>query len=341
MKMKMKMKLSGNMKSSTSASTSRRIPVQVQVQVQVGFLSLFWLILVSTSVAQQVLPTPPTLDGRHFKITVVEEEGFVDFDDNHNDIDNHTDIDIDIDIGRVSGGYCIDILAAIAKPNRANFTYELRSPSGMGNLCMHKNHQVKDDNMDILMNNTKTSIKAYSREHRAQYLCGQSDVIDQNLRGSEYATDMYLGLFYVTPERLQLNLFTMSFHPPTTGALTLFGIATRISSVEDLIQQQQQGLQKPVCVQGNTAFSEYIRQSLAALQTKPFDPSDSSSTSDAFYDSLSSGECDIHISDNPVATQFILNRRRMNQCNARGQVRVRIETLLVFLMFVRRTSSSK
>lgn len=85
-----------------------------------------------------------------------------------------------------------------------------------------------------------SSIEPYRKKYRSQYLCGQSDVNDdRNQLGDSYATDMYLSMYYITPKRQMENKFTMPFHPPQTGALTLFGTATNIPNVEDLIQQQQ------------------------------------------------------------------------------------------------------
>lgn len=244
------------------------------------------LVAVTTLVVAQGLPpSAPRLTGHHFRVTVVEEPGFVDF----------------YSTGIVSGGYCVNIFATIA--SHANFTYELLPPSGMGSLCEHRTSQVTP----------------YSHDYRSQYLCGQSDVNDRpnnftSLVTEEYATDMYLGLFYVTPERQLLNSFSMSFHPPTTGALTFFGIATRIASVDDLIQQQKKGLQRPVCVQSNTAFAQYIEASFPDLQTVPYD----FSTGD-LYESFDGGACDIQVADNPVATRFILDQKLKNSCLARGQ----------------------
>lgn len=256
------------------------------------------------------VPPPPRLDGRHFRITVVEQPGFVDFYTN----------------GSLRGGYCVDILQMIA--NHANFTYEFLPPSGLGSLCQQEDPNVTQQENTII---------PYAETYRSQYLCGQSDVNDWPILRSnnidiqndttttnnitnlpvEYATDMYLGLFYVTPERQLQNQFTMAYHPPTTGALTLFGTAIRIQSMDDLIQQQQQGIQKPVCVQVNTAFKDYVEQSLPKLQLQPYDPK----TMGDYYQSFASRTCDIQISDNPIATRFILEQQRQRQCNVQGMVR--------------------
>ena len=159
----------------------------------------------------------PQLNGTHFRITVVAEDGFIDFLE-----------DFDENIKDVSG-YCIDILKSIS--SKANFTYELHPPSGLGSLCKHSNDDTE---------NNMSSIEPYRKKYRSQYLCGQSDVNDdRNQLGDSYATDMYLSMYYITPKRQMENKFTMPFHPPQTGALTLFGTATNIRNVEDLIQQQQ------------------------------------------------------------------------------------------------------
>jgi hypothetical protein len=238
-------------------------------------------------VAQGLLESAPRLTGSHFRVTVVEEPGFVDF----------------YSTGEVSGGYCVDLFATIAE--HANFTYELLPPSGMGSLCEQGGGETIP----------------YSKAYRSQYLCGQSDVNDipnnfSTLLTDEYATDMYLGLFFVTPQRQLLNLFSMSFHPPVTGALTFFGIATGIANMDDLIQQQKKGLQRAVCVQSNTAFAEYIAESFPDLHTRAYDFSTGN-----LYDSFNGGLCDIQVADNPIATRFILDQKLKNSCLARGKVR--------------------
>lgn len=275
------------------AMTSSRKPIPIALSL----VRILPAILFSVS-AQDPLESAPRLSDHHFRVTVVEEPGFVDF----------------YSTGEVSGGYCVDIFATIA--SHANFTYELLPPSGMGSLCEHNEQAATAGAM----------ITPYAITYRSQYLCAESDVNDlpnnhTNHTTSlvqvkqEYATDMYLGLFYVTPQRQLHNLFSMSFHPPTTGALTFFGIATGIASVDDLIQQQQLGLQRPVCVQANTAFAQFIATSLPDLQTRPYN-----FTMSGLYDSFNSGACDIQIIDNPIATRFIMDQKLKNSCLARGKV---------------------
>jgi len=128
--------------------------------------------------AQTTIKDPPNLQGAHFKITALEESGFLDIQENEED-------------GSLSySGYLIDMIQSIAQPNRANFTYTLLPPSGYGSLCVP---QLEPGSSD-------SSSSAYDKSYRTQYNCGASDTNDFPLM-TNYSTDMYLGMYYVTPSR--------------------------------------------------------------------------------------------------------------------------------------------
>jgi len=132
-------------------------------------------ILVGSSLAQTTIKDPPNLQGAHFKITAIEESGFLDIEEN--------------DDGSLSySGYLIEMLRSIAQPERANFTYALLPPSGYGSLCEPRLDVDADDE------------NAYNAAYRTQYNCGASDTNDVPLM-AEYSTDIYLGMYYVTPSR--------------------------------------------------------------------------------------------------------------------------------------------
>ena len=172
----------------------------------------------SAAAAQQ----PPRLSGETFRITVAQEDGFINIDG------------VD-EAGRANAfsGYCVDILNAISRPDRANFTYELLTSSGRGELCVPRLGEASDD-------------ATYSETYYSQFNCGQGDVND--LPRSATSTDMYLSSYYVTPSRQLANQFTIPYSPPTSGTLAMYGTATGVRSFDDLVAKQESGEQGPVCV---------------------------------------------------------------------------------------------
>jgi hypothetical protein len=142
----------------------------------------------------------PKLTGQKFKITVVAENGFV-------NIKDGSSITQPIAPDALSG-YIVDMIESIAMPERADFDYEIYTPSGYGSQCAP---QLAAD----------ASGGAYSEDYYAQYRCGESDVND--LPETSTSTDMYWGIWYVTPSRQLDNQFTLTFKPPSTGALGMWG----------------------------------------------------------------------------------------------------------------------
>jgi hypothetical protein len=184
--------------------------------------------------ATTVMEPLPHLNGADFRITALQEHGFLDIQDE--------------DDGTVSfSGYLIDMLDAIAQPNRANFTYTLLPPSGFGSLCVPRLNETTVD-------------KAYDKIYRTQYNCGASDVNDLPVMSDDYSTDMYLGLYYVTPSRQLQNQFTIPFVPPFFGTLAMFGTATGIPTFEALVQQQAEGSQPPACAPAGTALLTFVEE---------------------------------------------------------------------------------
>ena len=136
-----------------------------------------------------------------------------------------------------------------------------------------------------------------------------------------FATHMYAGMFYISPERQMKNHFTMPFSPPDIGTQVMFGTATRLQSIPDLIvaqqkQEQQMGSTKttttttttnnnikPACVFGSTASSQFLQQVYRQLQVYEF-----FGTEDDVVTAIYDGTCPIFIFDYPIATQFILRR---------------------------------
>eukprot|EP00934_Nitzschia_sp_Nitz4_P009048 Nitzschia sp. Nitz4//scaffold15_size197535//83649//88038//NITZ4_001578-RA/size197535-augustus-gene-0.208-mRNA-1//1//CDS//3329537715//9038//frame0 len=248
--------------------------------VRVLVVMLAWLHLVT---AFDVNDTAAfDLTGHHFIVTGIVEPGFLETDAS----------------GTEWEGYIYEMLSAVARA--ANFTFEMRPPSGVGSLCGH------GGDVDPFTH--------YGQRYRTQYTCGQSDVNDQELRGTRFASDMYIGLYWITPDRLKKSLFSTAFKPPLSGAMTMFGVATGVSSLEDLIEQQKLGLQKPICIPQGAATVDFMRDSYPELEITEF----VASPSYDLYTSMALGDCDIHVVDYPIATRFILNQYNDNACTVQG-----------------------
>jgi ABC-type amino acid transport substrate-binding protein/Ca2+-binding EF-hand superfamily protein len=234
----------------------------------------------------------PRLGGQTFKITVVEEPGCVNFDG------------VDANTGRVNSfsGYCVDILEAISRPDRADFKYELLTPSGYAEKCVPR----------LETNATSdSSLVPYSETYYGQFNCGQGDVTDMP-SSDDISTDMYLSLFYVTPSRLLVNQFTIPFSPPTRGTLTMVGTATGIADFDDLVAKQEANEQGPVCARISVAYVDWLKETYPTLQVIEVDDSD-------LYNLFNDGTCDIFIHVYPVATKFVLTRFQNDECLANGK----------------------
>ena len=237
----------------------------------------------------------PQLNGAHFRITVAADQvGFV------NVADTPTGVAID--------GYFIDVLEALSRPERANFTYELKTPSGHGSLCGSSGATSKD------AQNTNSSTRPYSGMYYHNYPCGQSDVTDVPL--SDRSTDFYTGLFYVTSERLRQNQVTIPLYPPITGTLAMVGTATRIRSIGEYVAQQNKGRRGPVCVVKDTVYPEFLRETFPTIQMEAIGPS-----YDEFDGALKDKTCDVIVVDHPIATSYVVLRSQLDECTIHGQVR--------------------
>ena len=231
----------------------------------------------------QPQPSVPQLNGRHFEITIVPDlKGFVDLVEHENGTLTYS-------------GFLLDTLRALAREERANFTYSFRTPSGYGSLCMEEPEEP------------------YPRDVWGHYACAQSDVTD--LPHTQYTTDMYLGAFYITPERQLLNHFTIPLFPPTTGTQAMVGTATNIRDFDDFVRQQKVGKQGPACVLGNTAYSSFVRQIFPTIELVDIFGGD-----DAWHQAFVDKTCDVIIIGYPFATNFVLSMSRSDRCQANGKV---------------------
>lgn len=156
----------------------------------------------------------------------------------------------------------------------ADFTYELYTPSGFGAGCP-----------EALDPANATADDAYPDSARSAYLCGQGDTLDPNVP-DEYKTDMYWSMYFVTTGRQAEGKFSIPFKPPISG-LTMYGSATGVKDIIDLIDQQQSGHQGPACVGENTAYGNFLATSLPDLETVTI-----TNTNEAAQAALRDGTCD-------------------------------------------------
>jgi hypothetical protein len=319
--------------------------------------------------AQPSLQSVPNLNGRHFKITVVQENGFLDILEDESDDDDNDAADATTKTTRATidhnshrsyhdnlrhvryQGYLIDMIYALAE--KANFSFTLLPPSGMGSACVPRIYTTKDANSN--------SSLLYDRIYRTQYNCGASDVNDytifsNNTSNSTYnettvatTTDMYLGMFYVSPARQLVNHFTIPFVPPFSGTLAMFGTATNIADFTSLVLQQQQqqqheqnsgtsnttydssipsssvpsssssaaavatiGVQvtaNTTCGPAGTALIQAVQEAYPGLTVKGVYDTTPQTIFQHFYN----GSCTVYIIDGPVAAQFVLRQSRKQQ----------------------------
>ena len=261
----------------------------------------------------------PDLLGEHFKITVVEEMNFLTVRDFDKQVDTTTPSSR-IHNNLVFGGYLIDMLESIARPDRANFTYELRTPSGYGTPC--------DPKLDPFESNSTTATQPYDAVYRTQYNCAAADVNDRPILN--HTTDIYLGMFYISPARQLVNQFTITFRPPSHGTLAMYGTAQRIKSFDELVAWQQGAGENArsspdgpeedstVCAPAGTALLTFVKEAFPGLRVRGL-KGGQAEVDAAFHE----GTCQIYIIDAPIVGSMVLDRSENNNCEFRGQVRKR------------------
>lgn len=246
---------------------------------------LLYLALFTSIAAQETEddgpPTPPTLAGESFKITVIEAEGFV---------ERNSDGDY--------LGYIVDMIASVAE--KAQFEYELLPPSGYGTACNPPLTAAADD-------------ATYDPTYASQYLCGQADVLGQGLIPGEHETDMYWSMYYVTNPRQLLGKFSVPFKPPFQG-LTMYGTQTGVGNFNELIENQKKDKVGPACVAGNTAYAIWLADALPDLQTVEIE-----NTHAASDKALRDGTCTVIINAEHVARHFVKYRYATSFCSIDGK----------------------
>jgi hypothetical protein len=252
-------------------------------------IDVFLLLVLSSATAttnSTAQIDPPNLSGRHLRITVLEAGSFLEI--------NETE-----DGSFEFGGYLIKLLKALAAESRANFTYDLLTPSGLGSSCEPQLQSEQDEDL-------------YSSIYHRQYNCGTNDVNDV---GANFSTDMYLGMFSISPERQLRNDFTIPFVPPLKGTPAMYGTATRVRDIADLVEQQKQGKKPEAWMHGSTATFDYVKSSFPDLKIIPFFGSQ-----DELDREIDDGNCEIVIVDAPVAANQVLRRSQRGGCLANGKV---------------------
>ncbi|KAL7532260.1 hypothetical protein ACHAWF_009679 [Thalassiosira exigua] len=233
--------------------------------------------------AQVPLPPEPSLAGSKFKITIIENLDYL-VKVNKEEDGNPTKDQIT--------GYMKDMIDGVAK--KAGFEYELFLPSGYGPSCVGR----------ISVNNTDD---AYATKFRSQFNCGQEDVIEDDRNVAK--TDMYWSLYYVSTPRQRWNQFTLPYKPPGQGALTMYGTATDVADIYDMIEQQKAGMQKPICIGESTAYGAYLKNALKDLQVY-----ETPNTNAGFLEGLRGGHCETIINAYPYALDFIATQYDKNEC---------------------------
>jgi len=256
--------------------------------------------LSTTSAAAQQTDTsmtPPLLNGEHFKITVIREGHFLEL---HQETEG----------GDISyAGYLPDMMRAIA--SLANFTYELKPPSGFGSQCVPQlplNVSIGANANSSLDTSAAATAAPYGYMYMQQYNCGTNDV--NELQNTSYASDIYLGMFYINLERQLKNWFTIPFEPPYKGTLQMVGTTTGIPTFEALAEAQKRGDHPPACAWGSSAIPDFVQSAFPELQVVSL----FGETEDDYVAAIRSGQCPIIISDAPLAAQFVLRVSMKGEC---------------------------
>lgn len=223
------------------------------------------------------------LINQHLRVTALPERPFLQFSGTG---DSATDF----------SGYLGEMFEELSV--RANFTYELHRPSGFGSHCVPR------------LTNLSSS-DAYGIRYSQQYDCGVDDV--NEMQGTEFTTDLYLGMFYITPSRQKVNKFTVPFAPPFKGTPAMFGVTTGIRTIDELVVQQHLGNQPPVCVAGSTALPEFLQESYKDPEIKL---KETFFGFDELHVAMGNGTCPISIVDAPLAANFVLGLSETGRCLA-------------------------
>lgn len=252
---------------------------------------LLFLLACIPSVAQDdgmVSSQPPRLDGRKLVFTVAIRSSFV-------GVSTNSDGSLEY------AGYLVDMMQAMARPDRANFEFELRTPSGVGPDCV----AATSEDSEILN-------APYGKAYWSQYNCAANDV---ELTNSTYRTDGYLGLFYASLSRMQKFQLTIPYNPPYKGTPAMFGTVTGLSTIESVAERQKTDDTLHVCMPGSTATLDMVRGVFPDLRITEFYGDDHD-----LYTSLDDGTCSIYLFDAPIGQYMVRKFSEQGRCHAKGKV---------------------
>jgi len=254
----------------------------------------------------------PHLSGQHFVITVVATDDYVNVQDNE-------------DGSLEFSGYLVDILKELAREDRGNFTYELRTPSGYGAGCNPRltwdpnNATQVDEHGETLLHP-----ETYAPEYRTQFLCGEADTNEAAHSGTGLSfnnippsvkSDFYWAIIYITPERLLKNKFLIPYQPPTKTTLVMMGAVTHIIDIPDLVENYA-GVYK-VCGLANTAYLKSLQVSFPQLAITGI----VMESEDSAHENLADGTCDIVILPSAGIPSWIYKYAQEGKCLIDGMVR--------------------
>jgi hypothetical protein len=87
----------------------------------------------------------------------------------------------------------------------------------------------------------------------------------------------------------------------------MYGTATGINGIDDLIAEQKAGNQKAAWVGDNTAYANFLTSSLPDLKTVGVHNTDA-----GFLAALEDGTCDVAINAEHAAVRFVRTRKESN-----------------------------
>ena len=93
----------------------------------------------------------------------------------------------------------------------------------------------------------------------------------------------------------------------------MYGTATDVIDIHDMIKQQAAGTQKPVCIGESTAYGGYLKNALPDLYVY-----ETPNNNAGFLQGLRDGHCDANINAYPYATDFIAERFEKGECEVNG-----------------------
>ena len=166
-------------------------------------------------------------------------------------------------------GYFPDLIGWIA--NQSGMTYTLYAPTADASDC--------------------------SDATTGNYGCGQKDVTETGVR------DMYMGLYYVTPSRLEAGLMTRSFTGDAGIAVAQKGGAT--DTLSEYQSKQLSGSVGKLCTLTGAAFTDWVKREYPDIRLVECLFED-------YLTNVNAGSCDAFVIDRPIALQMAAQNCDLN-----------------------------